>query len=173
MGQWMDGFLERLAQNRRENLEGGGAEAIALQHELGKLTARERIDYLVDPGSFEEIGSRPRDPREDMGELTKPSPSDGVVPTPTILISSLTTSDMKQLIFVVPISRPVTISISSMIQPRYECDGTNRIMCSPSGLSDHQCGDPGTQSDPSGNGCRSGCKTCPDRRPFSGYRPPR
>lgn len=79
MGQWMDGFLEKLALNHRENLEGGGAEAIALQHELGKLTARERIDYLVDPGTFVEIGSRPRDPREELGELTKPSPSDGVV----------------------------------------------------------------------------------------------
>ena len=79
MGQWMDGYLEKLAVNHRENMEAGGAEAIALQHELGKLTARERIDYLVDEGSFEELGSLVRDPRADMGELSKPSPSDGVV----------------------------------------------------------------------------------------------
>ncbi|MBW2284364.1 MAG: propionyl-CoA carboxylase [Deltaproteobacteria bacterium] len=68
-----------LAANERENLEGGGQTAIALQHELGKLTARERIDYLVDPGTFAELGSRARDPRNDSGELAKPSPSDGVV----------------------------------------------------------------------------------------------
>jgi acetyl-CoA carboxylase carboxyltransferase component len=79
MGQWMDGFLERLAQNRRENLEGGGQERIDLQHDLGKLTARERIDYLTDPGSFQEIGSLVRDMRVQLGHLEKPSPSDGVV----------------------------------------------------------------------------------------------
>ena len=79
MGEWMDGFLQMLAENRRENLEGGGRAAVALQHELGKLTARERIDYLVDAGTFMELGSRARDPRNDSGELVKPSPSDGVV----------------------------------------------------------------------------------------------
>ncbi|MBW1680747.1 MAG: propionyl-CoA carboxylase [Deltaproteobacteria bacterium] len=79
MGQWMDGFLEKLAANRRENEEAGGPEALALQRKLGKLTARERIAHLVDPGSFEELGSLVRDPRERLGELKKPSPSDGVV----------------------------------------------------------------------------------------------
>ncbi|MBU2549302.1 MAG: propionyl-CoA carboxylase [Proteobacteria bacterium] len=79
MGQWMDGFLEKLEANHRENLAGGGPERIRVQHELGKLTARERIDYLLDPGSFEELGSLVRDPRERLGELDKPSPSDGVV----------------------------------------------------------------------------------------------
>ena len=39
----------------------GGQAAIALQHELGKLTARERIELLADPGSFEEMGSLVRD----------------------------------------------------------------------------------------------------------------
>ena len=47
MGQWMDGFLEKLAANRRENEEAGGPEALALQRKLGKLTARERIAHLV------------------------------------------------------------------------------------------------------------------------------
>jgi methylmalonyl-CoA decarboxylase subunit alpha len=79
MGQWMDGYLAKLAANRKENLEAGGLDRIRLQHELGKLTARERIEYLVDPGTFGEIGSRVRDPRADLGELTKPSPSDGVI----------------------------------------------------------------------------------------------
>ena len=34
----------------------GGAERVARQHERGKLTIRERIDAIVDPGSFHEIG---------------------------------------------------------------------------------------------------------------------
>ncbi len=79
MGQWMDGYMEKLAANRRENLEGGGPERIALQHELGKLTARERIDRLVDEGTFQELGSLVRDQYADFAEAVKPSPSDGVV----------------------------------------------------------------------------------------------
>ena len=79
MGQWMDGFLAKLARNHEENMEGGGADRIALQHDLGKLTARERIEYLVDPGSFAELGSLVRNPKTESGELKKPSPSDGVV----------------------------------------------------------------------------------------------
>ena len=79
MGQWMDGFMEKLAGNRDENLAGGGADRIALQHELGKLTARERIEALVDGGTFMELGSLVRDPRAVAGDHQKPSPSDGVV----------------------------------------------------------------------------------------------
>ncbi|MEW6441916.1 MAG: carboxyl transferase domain-containing protein [bacterium] len=79
MGKWMDGYLKKLAANERENMAGGGQERIALQHGLGKLTARERIDYLADPGSFQEMGSLVRDMRTQLGELTKPSPADGVV----------------------------------------------------------------------------------------------
>jgi len=79
MGQWMDGFMEKLAGNLDENLAGGGPDRIALQHELGKLTARERIEALVDDGTFMELGSLVRDPRTVAGEHEKPSPSDGVV----------------------------------------------------------------------------------------------
>lgn len=38
-------------------LEGGGAARIERQHQAGKLTARERLDLLLDPGSFEELGT--------------------------------------------------------------------------------------------------------------------
>ena len=42
---------------RREKAKlGGGEEKIAKQHAAGKLTARERIDLLVDPGTFVEMG---------------------------------------------------------------------------------------------------------------------
>lgn len=79
MGKWMDGYLEKLTANRQENLEGGGKKRIEVQHGLGKLTARERIELLADPGTFEEIGSLVREFRVGLGEEAKPSPSDGVI----------------------------------------------------------------------------------------------
>ncbi len=47
--------LETLRRMREKTLEGGGAERIQAQHARGKLTARERIDLLVDEGSFVEL----------------------------------------------------------------------------------------------------------------------
>jgi acetyl-CoA carboxylase carboxyltransferase component len=79
MGKWMNGYLEKLTVNRRENFDTGGLERIGRQHELGKLTARERIDRLADPGSFEEIGSLVREFRLGLEGDARPSPSDGVV----------------------------------------------------------------------------------------------
>ncbi|HNR07040.1 MAG TPA: carboxyl transferase domain-containing protein, partial [Saprospiraceae bacterium] len=49
-------LLERLNRMKVEALAGGGESRIRQQHEKGKLTARERIDLLLDPHSFEEIG---------------------------------------------------------------------------------------------------------------------
>jgi propionyl-CoA carboxylase beta chain len=46
--------LAELRRRREESLAGGGEEAIAKQHDRGKLTARERIDLLLDEGSFVE-----------------------------------------------------------------------------------------------------------------------
>ena len=79
MGEWMDSYLDKLAANRQENLESGGKERIEVQHGLGKLTARERIERLVDPGTFEEIGSLVREFRIHLPGKAKPSPSDGVI----------------------------------------------------------------------------------------------
>ncbi len=53
----MEAALQRLREIQEKNLVGGGAQHIERQHSRGKLTARERIDLLVDPGSFVEIGS--------------------------------------------------------------------------------------------------------------------
>ena len=47
--------LHRLDQMRAEALLGGGAARIERQHASGKLTARERLDLLLDPGSFTEL----------------------------------------------------------------------------------------------------------------------
>ncbi len=47
--------LDRLRRMRELTLLGGGADRIAAQHKKGKLTARERLDFLVDEGSFVEL----------------------------------------------------------------------------------------------------------------------
>src|SRR5262249_26201601 len=47
--------LARLDAMNKKALEGGGAARIDKQHKDGKLTARERIDLLLDPGSFVEL----------------------------------------------------------------------------------------------------------------------
>jgi acetyl-CoA carboxylase carboxyltransferase component len=79
MGEWMDGYLAKLETSRQESRAAGGAERIEVQHSLGKLTARERIERLADPGTFEEIGSLTRQ-FQSIGESSaKPSPGDGVV----------------------------------------------------------------------------------------------
>ena len=44
-------------ENKRSTARlGGGIKRIAVQHEKGKLTARERLEVLLDPDSFEETG---------------------------------------------------------------------------------------------------------------------
>jgi acetyl-CoA carboxylase carboxyltransferase component len=79
MGKWMDGYLDKLVKVREENLEAGGKERVELQHSLGKLTARERIDLLADTGTFEELGSLVREFRLPQEGEGRPSPAAGVV----------------------------------------------------------------------------------------------
>ena len=55
-GEW-DAELTDIAQRRATAEAMGGEAAIARQHEQGKLSARERIDYLLDDGSFRELGA--------------------------------------------------------------------------------------------------------------------
>jgi propionyl-CoA carboxylase beta chain len=51
----MDAQMTRLEGMRAKALEAGGAARVEAQHKRGKLTARERVDLLLDPGSFEEL----------------------------------------------------------------------------------------------------------------------
>jgi len=51
----IDDRLDRLTKLEEEARAGGGEKRIQQQHAKGKLTARERIDLLLDPGSFEEL----------------------------------------------------------------------------------------------------------------------
>ncbi len=70
---------EKLIQKRQQSLQGGGEERIASQHKKGKLTARERIHFLLDKGSFEEIGSFVKHRSVDFGMEKQHIPGDGVV----------------------------------------------------------------------------------------------
>lgn len=75
----MQNKIEEL-RKRRAHLEGGGGpERIAKHKEQGKLTARERIDNLVDPNSFEELGLFAQHRCTMFGMEGKEMPADGVV----------------------------------------------------------------------------------------------
>src|SRR4030065_954303 len=50
-----DPRLKRLRETKVQSRLGGGADRIEAQHKRGKLTARERIDLLLDKGSFREL----------------------------------------------------------------------------------------------------------------------
>ena len=79
MGELMDRKLEELAKRKEEARTAGSEKAIARQHDRGKLTARERIDELVDPGSFQEIDMLARHRAHGMGVEANRPYTDGVV----------------------------------------------------------------------------------------------
>ena len=71
-------FMEM--QDKKLSLQlGGGQDKISKQHESGKLTARERIEKLVDPGSFVEIDAFVTHRCIDFGMDQVNAPADGVV----------------------------------------------------------------------------------------------
>lgn len=71
--------IEDYKQRRRRLERGGGPDKIEAQHRKGKLTARERIDLLLDQGSFVEIGIFARHRCTQFGLDKKELPADGVV----------------------------------------------------------------------------------------------
>jgi propionyl-CoA carboxylase beta chain len=73
------GKLADLERRRHEAVHAGSEQAVAKQHDRGKKTARERIDMLLDPGSFTEFDELARHRAHDFGiEATRPY-GDGVV----------------------------------------------------------------------------------------------
>src|SRR4026209_894406 len=70
---------EQLAALERRAERGGGEARVLRQHEAGKLTARERIDLLFDPGSFEEVDKLVTHRCRDFGMDDQVIPGDGVV----------------------------------------------------------------------------------------------
>ena len=75
----MEEKLDQLKQKQALAKLGGGTERIDKQHGKGKLTARERIDRLMDDGSFEEIGMLVEHRCTDFGMDQQRIPGDGVV----------------------------------------------------------------------------------------------
>jgi len=73
------GKLADLERRRYEAVHAGSQKAVAKQHERGKLTARERIDMLLDPGSFTEFDELARHRATDFGIAATRPYGDGVV----------------------------------------------------------------------------------------------
>ncbi len=71
--------LEILKQKKQEAELGGGADRVEKQHAAGKLTARERIEFLLDEGTFEEFDKLVTHRSRDFGLDKQIYPGDGVV----------------------------------------------------------------------------------------------
>jgi propionyl-CoA carboxylase beta chain len=74
-----DSPLETLRHRYAAARKGGGDDRVAKQHAAGKLTARERIETLLDPGSFEELDALVLHRCNDFGMEAQRVPGDGVV----------------------------------------------------------------------------------------------
>ena len=75
----LDRKLEELEQRHRRAEAGGGEARVERQHRAGKLTARERIDFLLDEGSFEEIDKFVVHRCTDFEMADNRIPGDGIV----------------------------------------------------------------------------------------------
>ncbi|MHA1569112.1 MAG: acyl-CoA carboxylase subunit beta, partial [Alphaproteobacteria bacterium] len=75
----MKEILRQLEEKRAAARAGGGEKRVAAQHGRGKLTARERLDLLLDEGSFEEYDMFVEHRCADFGMDEKKIPGDGVV----------------------------------------------------------------------------------------------
>ncbi|HVE93226.1 MAG TPA: carboxyl transferase domain-containing protein, partial [Actinomycetota bacterium] len=71
--------IEELRARKAKALEGQGAEAVQRQHDRGRLTARERIDLLLDPGTFRETDLLARHRAHGFGLEKRRADGDGVV----------------------------------------------------------------------------------------------
>jgi len=72
-------LIEEYQRKRQKIQEMGGAEAIERRHKGGQWTARERIDYFFDPGTFSEIGIFVKHRTIHFGMDKREIPAEGVV----------------------------------------------------------------------------------------------
>ena len=75
----MENILQQLEKRREEARLGGGKKRVKAQHEKGKLTARERLEVLLDRNSFEEFDMFVTHNCTDFGMETQKIPGDGVI----------------------------------------------------------------------------------------------
>ncbi|MBP3478304.1 MAG: acyl-CoA carboxylase subunit beta [Oscillospiraceae bacterium] len=71
--------LQEMLEKREKIKEGGGAKKIAKQHDAGKMTARERIEFLFDPGTFQEYNIFMKHHCHNFGMEKVDTPAEGVV----------------------------------------------------------------------------------------------
>lgn len=76
---WDKKYIDDLINRREKAKAGGGEKRIEAQHGKGKLTVWERLNYLFDEGSFQEVGSLVESRFTDFGMDKKKLPGDGVV----------------------------------------------------------------------------------------------
>src|SRR3954464_9964096 len=72
-------LVDELAERRDRAKLGGGEEKIAKQHDQGKLTARERLDLLIDEGTFCEFGLHAQPHFSQLAMQGREAPAGGVV----------------------------------------------------------------------------------------------
>jgi acetyl-CoA carboxylase carboxyltransferase component len=77
-GNAMDDKLEDLRQRKEQAINAGAPRAVERQHSKGKMLARERIDYLLDPGTFHELDMLARHRAHAAGLEERPY-TDGVI----------------------------------------------------------------------------------------------
>ncbi|RLM63072.1 acyl-CoA carboxylase subunit beta [Halorubrum sp. Atlit-26R] len=75
----MDDRIEDLRERRERAAKGGGEDRIQSQHDKGKMTARERIDYFLDDGTFHEFDRFRTHRNHTFGMEEQQIPGDGVV----------------------------------------------------------------------------------------------
>ena len=75
----LDPRIIELRKRREKAALGGGEDRIAKQHAKGKLTARERLNLLLDPGTFVELDPFVLAQRDELGLSDERLPGDGVV----------------------------------------------------------------------------------------------
>ena len=85
VGRWLEVVLDyesrfkELKQREKKALLGGGKARIERQHNAGKMTARERIEFLMDANTFQELDALVVTKRNDFGVEETPVVGDGVV----------------------------------------------------------------------------------------------
>ena len=75
----MENILQQLEKRRKDARLGGGEKRVEAQHQKGKLTARERVEVLLDRNSFEEFDMFVTHNCNDFGMETQKIPGDGVI----------------------------------------------------------------------------------------------
>src|SRR5215210_5338298 len=71
--------LEVLRERSQQAEQGGGVARVEKQHAAGKLTARERVEFLLDEGSFQEFDKLVVHRSKDFGLEKQLYPADGVI----------------------------------------------------------------------------------------------